>query len=43
MSPDDLVVTPTAACIAFSQADLLFIATRAAPGTRVVVPAQRAP
>jgi len=34
---------PTAGCLAFSRADLFFIATRAAPGTRVVVPAQRAP
>lgn len=33
---------PTAGCLAFSRRDLMFIATRAAPGTRVVVPVQRA-
>lgn len=32
---------PTAGCLAFSRADLLFIATRAAPGTRVIVPAHQ--
>lgn len=30
---------PTAGCIAFSRADLLWIASRAAPGTRLIVPA----
>lgn len=29
---------PTAGCLAFSRRDLLFLAQRAAPGTRVVVP-----
>lgn len=29
---------PTAGCIAFSRADLLWLAARAVPGTRLLVP-----